>query len=256
MSRPTSRPLAGVSVIITRPVGQGRTLARQVRALGGTPVLLPGVSLRPAGPGKTVRTALRAALAGDFALFTSPTSVRFAARLAKLCGHARIAAVGAGTVRVLLRHGARDVIVPTTTQDSAGLLAHPTLADVRGRDVAVVGAPGGRGALQRELRARGARVTEVWVYQRVPARLDARHHRAVQRLRRHCVLLSSAEALHCVMTAFAGADWQRLIRGVAIVSSLRIEAAAREAGFTRIALAGSAVGDALLASAVVTMRRS
>ncbi|HTC28873.1 hypothetical protein [Dyella sp.] len=33
--------LAGCTVVITRPAGTGSSLARRVRTLGGTPLLLP-----------------------------------------------------------------------------------------------------------------------------------------------------------------------------------------------------------------------
>lgn len=246
MPNTSSKPLAGATVLITRPVGQGRTLARRVRALGGWPLLLPGVSLRAAEPAPL--DALKAALEGDLALFTSPAAARFAARLAPLRGRARIAAVGRGTAHVLARHGVDDVLVPQAMQDSEGLLAHPALADVRGRAVAVVGAPGGRGVLQRRLRERGARIVDVSVYRRVPARLDRRHRQALRHLRRrHYVLLSSVETLRCLQAALAGADWRRITAGVAVVSSARVAAAARRAGFARVAQAGSALGGALLA---------
>lgn len=247
MSRSDSRPLAGVTVLITRPVGQGRTLAHRVRALGGRPVLLPGLSLRAVQPSTSLRAALQEALAGDLVLFTSPAAVRFAARLMPLSGGARFGAVGRGTARALARHGVDERIVPHTTQDSEGLLAHPALADVRGRAVAVVGAPGGRGMLQRRLRERGARVTDVAVYRREPARLDARHRQAVRQLRgKHCILLSSARTLANLQAALKGQDWQRVTTGVAVVSSARMETAARQAGFERVIRAKSALGEALL----------
>src|SRR5690625_1088031 len=164
MSAVSRQPLRGVRVLVTRPVGQGRALARQVRALGGEPLLLPGVALRAAGPQASLRVELESALDGDVVLFTSPAAVRFAARLAPLDGRARIGAVGRATADALRRHGVEDVIAPADRQDSEGLLAHPALAAVRGRAVTVVGAPGGRGVLQKRLRGCGARVADVHVY--------------------------------------------------------------------------------------------
>jgi uroporphyrinogen-III synthase len=42
----SSTSLAGASVVITRPVGNGAALGRRVSALGGRPLLLPGLALR------------------------------------------------------------------------------------------------------------------------------------------------------------------------------------------------------------------
>src|SRR5699024_6121113 len=119
--------------------------------------------------------ALHAAWDDDLIVFISPAAVRYAARWIPLHGRARAACVGAGTARALARHGVTDVIVPSGEQNSSGLLAHPAMKQVRGRAVAVIGAPGGRGVLQHALRERGAVVRDVHVYQRVPARLDRRH---------------------------------------------------------------------------------
>ncbi len=234
------------SVLITRPVGQGRALTRQVRAMGGRPMLLPGVALRPASD--VPCDALRAAWDDDLIVFISPAAVRYAARWMPLRGRARVACVGAGTARALARHGVTDVIVPSAEQNSSGLLTHPALKQVRGRKVAVVGAPGGRGVLQHTLRERGAAVRDVHVYQRVPARLDRRHREMVRRRGgRRYILLSSVETLRCLHTTLAGADWQNVCTAHAVVSSERVAAAARAAGFKRVSVADSALAESLLA---------
>ncbi|HET7268432.1 MAG TPA: uroporphyrinogen-III synthase [Oleiagrimonas sp.] len=255
MPAASRQPLRGIDVLITRPVGQGRALACRVRALGGQPLLLPGVSLRAIESGEQVHEALECALAGDVVLFTSPAAVRFAARVLPLHGRARVAAVGAATARALRRHDVGDVIEPSGRQDSEGLLAHPALASVRGCAVAVIGAPGGRGVLQQRLRERGARVTEVAVYQRVPARLDRRHRQAVRGLRqRHVVLLSSVQTVQRLQRLLDAADWRHVVAGTAVVSSQRVADAARQAGFERVVRAASALTDALLTGAVQAAR--
>lgn len=249
MSFRSSTPLAGAHVLITRPVGQGRALARQVRTWGGQPVLLPGLSLHVAPAAGAAE--LQAALEDDLIIFTSPAAVRFAARLAPLRGRARVAAVGAGTARMLARHGITTVIVPDTMQNSEGLLAHAAMEDMHECTVGVIGAPGGRGVLQRVLRERGARVREVHVYQRAPARLGRRHREALRGLRDNdYILLSSAQTLTCLHAALQGDDWQRVLATHAVVSSERIGMAARRAGFERVSVAASALDAALLACTV------
>lgn len=236
-------------MLITRPVGQGRTLARQVRILGGRAMLLPGVSL--CAVPETKAADLRAALQDDLVVLTSPAAVRFAARLAPLHGRARMAAVGAGTARALARHGVTDVVVPATMHNSEGLLAHTALDDMQGRAVAVIGAPAGRGTLQQVLRQRGADVRDVHVYRRVPARLDRRHRQAVRGLRGDVyMLLSSVETLGCLRAALEDADWQRIVAARAVVSSGRVRVAAHQAGFKQVKVAASALGADLLARVV------
>ncbi|HKT41735.1 MAG TPA: uroporphyrinogen-III synthase, partial [Rhodanobacteraceae bacterium] len=99
------RPLKGTRIAITRPVGTGAAWARRVRALGGTPLLLPGSSLRAASDARAARAALRMALACDVAIFTSPAAVKFALRLDALRSRATPLAPGAGTRAALRRAG-------------------------------------------------------------------------------------------------------------------------------------------------------
>lgn len=241
--------LRGRVLVITRPVGTAGALARRVRALGGTPVSLPGLALRGPDDVAAVRIALRKGLADELVIFTSPAGVRHAAALAPLRSQAMVLAVGQGTARALRRHGVRDPLAPAR-QDSEGLLAHPALQNLRGRRVTLVGAPGGRGLLRGQLAARGARLREVQVYRRVPPRLDRRHVAAMQALPRSAwVLLSSNEALQNLCRLLPPPALARLRAATAVVSSERLAAAARAAGFSRIVLAASAVADDLLAAA-------
>ena len=104
--------------------------------------------------------------------------------------------------------------------------------------------------LDRELAARGATVLRAHVYQRLPARLDRRHAEALQRHQRKplYVLLSSAEALANILAALPDDARRALCAGSAIVSSPRLAAAARKAGFARVLRAASARADAMLAA--------
>jgi len=239
--------LHGRCVVITRPVGCAGALVRSVRAGGGVPIVLPGLALRAAPDADVARAALLAALGDDCVLFTSPAAVHFAVRLAPLRTHANILAVGQGTARALVRHGLREVLLPAR-QDSEGVLGLPALAEVRDRRVALVGAAGGRGLLQAELAGRGALVRQVHVYRRVPARLDRRHFDVLSRLPRSaCVLLSSAEALHNLRGQLPAPALARWLTATAVVSSERLAAVAREAGFARVRVAASALPADLLA---------
>jgi uroporphyrinogen-III synthase len=255
MSGLRDKPLAGATVVITRPVGHGRALARQVEARGGQALLLPGLSLRAATG--LAQADVRAALASDWVIFTSPAAVRFAAALTPTPLPAcATAAVGTGTARVLACHGVKRVVVPHASHDSEGLLAHPALQDLDGRQVSIVGAPGGRGLLQAALRKRGAEVRELHVYRRVPARLDRRHRDALRRLHgRGYMLLSSSQTLECLRAGLGPHDWPRVLATSAIVSSERIAAAARVAGFACVSVAGAPAGAALLAQAAALHHR-
>lgn len=240
--------LGGRTLVITRPAGTASAVARQVRRCGGAPLLLPGLSLRAADDAERVRAVLRRALDDDLLLFTSPAAVRFAAALLPLETGASVLAVGRGTAHALRRRGL--AALAPGRQDSEGLLALPGLQRLRGRRVALVGAPGGRGLLREQLAARGAQLREVHVYRRVPPRLGRRHLEAAMRLSPEArVLLSSAEALRNLQAVLPPPAWTRLCAAVAVVSSERLAALVRAAGFARVCVAASAGSADLLAAA-------
>ena len=236
-------------VVLTRPAGTARALVRQLRKLGAIPLLLPGLSLRSVDATPVLRAALREALGDDLVLFSSPAAVRYAAMLAPLRTRATVLAVGQGTAAALRRHGITAPLVPPR-QDSEGVLGLPALRGLQGRRIALIGAAGGRGLLQQELVARGARLRELHVYRRMAPRLDHRHVDAVLGLPADArVLLSSTEALQHLRTLLPPPAWQVLCGALAVVSSERLAAAAREAGFGCVVIAASAGVADLLAAA-------
>ena len=235
-------------MVITRPAGTAASLVRQVRRAGGVPLLLPGLALRGAPDAAAARAQLQLALGDDMLIFGSPAAVRFAAALAPLQTAAAVWAIGQATARALRRHG---VAQPHAPQDSEGLLAESAWRDLRGRRVALIGAPGGRGVLCDQLTARGAQWRELHVYRRVAARLDRRHVEALQQLPASAlVLLSSAQALDHLCQYLPPAALARLLAATAVVSSERLATAARAAGFARIVTAASALSADLLGAAI------
>lgn len=244
------RRLDGLAVVVTRPAGTGTSLAKKVHALGGTPLLLPGLSLRGAVDPQHAKTQWLAAQHDDVLIFTSPAAVRYALALAPLAKtHGSVIAVGQGTARALQRQGI-TAQVPASRQDSEGVLGLPSLQQPQGKRVALIGAPGGRGLMQQQLVERGALLREVHVYRRAASRLTRQHQHAVQQLpAMACVLLSSAEALQNLQGQLSAPAWAQLCRATAVVSSERIAEAARALGFMRIHLAASANQADLLAGA-------
>jgi uroporphyrinogen-III synthase len=143
-------------------------------------------------------------------------------------------------------------LAPTLRQDSEGLLEHPLLTDMQGQRVALIGAPGGRGVLRATLVERGVRLREVHVYRRGVPRWQARHVEALEHLSGDArVLLSSAEALGNLQQGLPAHAWARLRAAVAVASSERLAEAARNAGFSRVQVAASALSADLLAAAAL-----
>ena len=243
---PAIAPLQAATIVVTRPVGSGASLARAAQRLGAAVVHLPGLRLHGCAD-----APLRAARDCDTWVFTSPAAVRFACALGlrRPAARVQVAAVGAGTRAALARRGIA-ALAPDGRGDSESLLALPVLADMRDRRVALFGAPGGRDAIAPVLRARGAVVDAVPVYQRTPPRLTRRHFDAIAAARAPLLMLvSSGEALANIVAALPAATLRRLRRAALVASSARIAALARDHGFADVSTADSALPRDLLAAA-------
>ncbi len=245
------------TLVSLRPRGQHATMRRATQQLGGRLLALSPWALM-ARDDPTTRAALVQALQADRVVFTSPAAAHAAARLTPLGGPhpGQWLAVGAGTAAALRNHGTSEVVAPQR-MDSEGLLGLPELAQLQGRSVALVTAPGGRGLIAPTLEARGATLQRVDVYTRTALRPAPR---TLQRLRRQpapwVLALSSAEALAWALARLP-ADLLARLRGSAVVAaSERLAALAEAEGFGRIHLAQGPqpLQLAQAAHAVVTAR--
>jgi len=256
--RPFDRPLAGASVVVTRPAGTARALLARLRALGANAINLPAIALRAAPGSATLERALDATRDAHAVVFVSPAAVRYAFAQRpklKIPRTTALLAVGASTAAALRRRGFAHVRRPER-QDSEGLIALPELARVRGQRVVLVGAAGGRELLAETLRARGARVVPAHVYARAAPSFDARRCAPLDAARTPLVtLLSSAEALANLRAGLPLALYAKLAAGELVVSSERLASAARAALFSNVHVARSALPADLVAAAQNALAR-
>ncbi len=170
------RPLHGTSVAVTRARAQASGLAGRLRSLGAMVLEAPAIQIAP--------------LAGtvpelghyDLVCLTSPNGVRLlfdrlyaSGRDARALAGAQVAAIGSGTARALLEHGVSADIVPERFI-AEGLIE--ALADVPVGRALIARAAQARDVLPDALRARGAEVDVLDLYQTVAeplteAQLDA-----------------------------------------------------------------------------------
>lgn len=242
--------LAGWYVISLRPLGQHAGLRRAAATHGARLLALSPLRIETRADNAT-RVAVRAALAADVVVFTSPNAVRAAAALQALQprrGQPWLAA-GAGTAAALRRAGVAGVASPSR-MDSDGLLALPALHDVAGRTLGLVTAPGGRDRLAPALRARGATVLRADAYARV---VIAPPPRALARLRALdaplLLALSSGEALASLLAVIPDDVRAILQRARVLAASERLASFARTRGFGDVVVAASARPRDLLAAA-------
>ena len=174
-----SRPLLGRTVVVTRARAQASELSERLRALGASVVELPAIRIVDVAPSPALEEALGAI--GDFGLviLTSVNGVEaLFARLAErgrdarsLSAQATVVAIGPATAERLAAHGVTADVVPERFV-AEGIL--DALADrpLDGVATLVARARGSRHLLIDGLEARGARVTELELYEALPEPAD------------------------------------------------------------------------------------
>ena len=119
------KPLAGWRVLVPRGGPWGDSVAADVRAYGGIPVVAPMINFAPTSDEASLVTALTALAAGgfDWLTVTSATTVDvLSAHQASIPPTTRIAAVGESTAAALLAAGYRADFVPSDDNSAAGML--------------------------------------------------------------------------------------------------------------------------------------
>ena len=242
MGKSSRQPLAGCYVISLRPVGAHASLRRAAAAQGARVLALSPWRIETQDDAES-RRGLRAALGADIVIATSPAAVRAASALQALRRKRgqTWCAVGAGTAAALRRAGIGEVLSPGR-MDSDGLLALAELRSVRGRDIGLLTAPGGRGAIAPELQRRGARVLRADVYRRVEVAPAPAVLARLRRLRaRPWLAASSGEALQGTLARLPAELAETLRAADVAVASERLGQLARTLGFRgRVVVAASA----------------
>jgi uroporphyrinogen-III synthase len=122
------RPLAGRTILVTRPVEDADDLARPLRRLGANVIVAPAIEIVPVRSASLDR-ALRELAEGRFAwiALTSPRTVdTLAQRLAPRDVRAKVAAIGEGTREAYRRWSRREPdLVPRTFTTTALARAFP-----------------------------------------------------------------------------------------------------------------------------------
>jgi uroporphyrinogen III methyltransferase/synthase len=203
-----SRPLAGVTVAVTRARAQASGLAARLRGLGADAVEAPAIRIAAIdGPAPAVDTY-------DLICLTSPNGVRMlfdrlaaAGRDARSLAGARVAAIGPGTAGALREHGVIADIVPERFV-AEGLVE--ALADVPVSRALVARAVDARDVLPDALRERGAEVDVVALYETLAEPFDDGQRVAVAGA--DYVTFTSSSTVKFFFQALDGAELSERVR--------------------------------------------
>jgi uroporphyrinogen III methyltransferase/synthase len=166
------RPLAGRGVVVTRARAQASDLSARLRDLGADVVELPVIRIAPIPGGEDIDRMVAAIGEYDLLVLTSVNGVdQLFARLRErgadaraIRRDARVVAIGPATAARLEAHGVVPDLVPERYV-AEGILEALAPEDLRGRRVLVARAREARAELVHGLRAMGAAVDEVALYE-------------------------------------------------------------------------------------------
>jgi uroporphyrinogen III methyltransferase / synthase len=203
-------PLAGLAVAVTRARAQSSGLARRLRELGAEVIEAPAIRIVPIdGPAPELERY-------DLVCLTSPNGVALmferlarSGRDARALTGARVAAIGPGTAAALRGHGVIADVVPERFVAEALVEA---LAAVPFSRALVARAAGAREVLPEALRARGAEVDVLELYETVAEPLSQAQLAALERA--DYLTFTSSSTVRFLLAA-AGS---RLVQNTTIVS--------------------------------------
>ena len=237
-------PLAGLRIVVTRPVRQAAGLVRRLAALGAAPLVWPAIVILPPADAAPLARVQQSLAAYDIAVFVSANAAEYGVGdPAQWPSSLMTFAPGPGTAEALAAVGVGNVHIPVASYDSEGLLALPGLQHVTGRRVIVFRGDGGRERLGDTLRERGAVVDYVACYRRAAPESGADGlFAALREGSVSAITLTSSEGLDNLLAALPD-------EGRAVVATLplfvphpRIAAHARTRGLDSVVTSGSDAG--------------
>lgn len=242
------------TLLVTRPLSQGRSLCEQLQARGYVAHHIPVMEIEPLqDEASLVRCENCFANLEKYhgmlvvSLNAAEQALLWWTRYPLLSAH-QVFSVGKTTADFLQQspclEGLSPVVFPRHQMDSEGLLALPELAPehVQGKHFLLLRGEGGREMIAQTLRARGAIVESCELYRRRAPRQNAKSLQdclpAVEG-----IIINSAESLENFLSLAGDIP---VAGKVLVVPGQRVADAAGRAGFQHIIVAANATDAALL----------
>ncbi|HTG17430.1 MAG TPA: uroporphyrinogen-III synthase [Blastocatellia bacterium] len=251
------RPLAGKTVLVTRPLTQSSGITRLLEQGGASVVHCAAIEIIPPSSWEAIDRAIRKIESYDWLVFTSANGPQFffdrfaevPARVFQPPIHQSICAIGPATAKAIEAAGTRvDLVVRESTAE--GVLREiiervGSQVAIRGLRFLLPGARQARDFLPVELRRLGAQVDAVEAYQTVKPNVDIG---SLFELHKISVITFTSPSTVLNFAKLVGADLLAVLRKNTLVACIGpvTAAAAVEQKFKRIVQAESATTEALV----------
>ena len=234
----STRPdLRGISVLVTRPRGQGDALCASIAEHGGIAEPLALMAIEAVEPDATLQATLQQVADFSILIFISRNAVEHGMSLLARAGvgipsQVRVAAVGRASADALRRHGLRNVVFPEGVSNSEALLECSLLKQVKDCRILIFRGQDGRELLAQTLRRRGAQVDYAEVYRRIATEIDVVPvvHRWVKAPRSVLVLTSEGGA-ELLLERLPGTMREELFSRPVVVLSERLRRFCLDSGW-------------------------
>ncbi len=220
-----TRPLFGKRILVTRARKQASYLVEALSDLGADCVSFPTIDITPPNDWALVDEALQALDRYGWMVFTSVNGVDFFFDRLKYkrkdvrdLGHIRTAVIGPATAERLRENGFKSDIIPETYQ--AESVVHAFASEkMTGKRVLLPRAAEARPVIPHSLRAMGAVVDEVPVYQTLP--IKDHNGSLKEKLKKRqidMITFTSSSTVKNFVSLFPAKQIPSLLNGVALVS--------------------------------------
>jgi len=246
--------LAELSVLVTRPEGQGQTLADKLQADGLDVLLFPTLTIQPKTLTPTEQQCVECLDRYRYVICVSANAAKMGVEL--LADYwpqwpleQRWIAVGPATYGAMQGWGLGDVLLPIGASHSEGVLALDDLKNLDDQKVLILRGVSGRELLADTLRERGADVDYLELYERkvpeiTPLGPSNKLPEWLYSDAKKVIVVTSGDGLKNLITMASGQKRELLATPLVVVSQ-RLADFAKQQGFVSVQVANGASDDAI-----------
>ena len=246
--------MATLSVLVTRPEGQGQALADKLLADGLDVLLFPTLKIQPKALTPTEQQCVECLERYSHVICVSANAAKMGVALLadywpQWPVEQQWVAVGPATYDAMQGWGLAEVLLPTGASHSEGVLALDSLESLDDKKVLILRGVSGRELLADTLRERGAVVDYVELYERkvpeitqlgLPNKLPEWLYSDAKKV----IVVTSGDGLKNLITMASGQERELLMTSLVVVSQ-RLADFAKQQGFVTVRVANGASDDAI-----------
>jgi uroporphyrinogen III methyltransferase/synthase len=222
-----TRPLFGITVLVTRPREQAAEFSTLLTAHGASVQAFPTIAIVPPADWTGLDAAIRRLDGFDWIIFTSVNGVRYfferlgAAGLdVRALARARLCAIGLRTADELAAHHLKVDLVPAEYQ-AEGVIEAFAHVQVKSKRILIPRAEVARDLLPQQLKARGADVTVAVAYRTIRPEADVNALKGLlQEKRVDVVAFTSSSGVQNYVECFADVEEAVALTAHALVACL------------------------------------